>query len=154
MFVLLMTPCLLLAQKQEMRRFAAVQLNAATYEFLGDSTEWPLVVSLAERNEALNEFILNREALSKLHELRILLERHSIVALTKLQDRVCFTFTDAGKFLEATRSVQNRLRLIDDRTAHLLLEKGEHDVVSLVALLKRILGGAPAVRSKPAPAKG
>jgi hypothetical protein len=75
MFFLILAPWLLLAQKQEVRRFGAVQLNAATYELLGDSTAWPLVVRIAERNEALNEFILNREALSKLHELRLLLAK-------------------------------------------------------------------------------
>ncbi len=56
------------------------------------------------------------EALFTLHNLRLLLERHGIVALTRLHDRLVFSFTDAAKFLSATKPVQHRLRLIDDRT--------------------------------------
>jgi hypothetical protein len=79
-----------------------------------------------------------------------LLERHAIVALTKLQDRLVFTFTDAVKFLAATQSVQRRLRLIDDRTAHLLLEKNEHAPAALVAMLKRLLSPAePSLKTPP-----
>ncbi len=88
------------------------------------------------------------EALFTLHELRLLLECHGIVALTKLQDRVVFTFTDAAKFLKVTQSVQRRLRLIDDRTAHLLLERAEQGTDAVVGLLRRLLGGPPPARGK------
>jgi len=70
-FSLLLLPGLILAQRQDIRRFGAAQLSSATQELLGDSTAWPLVVSIAERNVASNEFVLNKGALSKLREVRV-----------------------------------------------------------------------------------
>jgi transcription-repair coupling factor (superfamily II helicase) len=90
----------------------------------------------------------NVENLFTLHGLRLLLERHGILAVTRLRDRLVFTFSDAGKFLAATRSVQHLLRLIDEDTAHLILDKKLHETSALVAFLRRLLQGRPRPRRK------
>ena len=81
------------------------------------------------------------ENLFTLHELRLLLERHGILAVTRLRDRLVFTFAEAGKFLTATSAVQHQLRLVDDETAHLVLDKKLRETGALVAFLRRLLGG-------------
>jgi transcription-repair coupling factor (superfamily II helicase) len=88
------------------------------------------------------------ENLFTLHALRLLLERHGILAVTRLRDRLVFTFADAGKFLTATSAVQHLLRLVDDETAHLVLDKKLRETGTLVAFLRRLLGGPPHGRRK------
>jgi transcription-repair coupling factor (superfamily II helicase) len=90
------------------------------------------------------------ENLFTLHGLRLLLERHGILAVTRLRDRLVLTFSDAGKFLAATRSVQHLLRLIDEDTAHLILDKKLHETGALVAFLRRLLQGRTRPRRKTA----
>ena len=88
------------------------------------------------------------EALFTLHGLRLLLERHGIRALTRIRSRLVFTFTDAGRFLTATSAVQHMIRIIDDETAHLLLDEKLRDTARLVDFLTKLLGGPPAEDGK------
>jgi transcription-repair coupling factor (superfamily II helicase) len=80
------------------------------------------------------------EGLFTLHDLRIRMEHAGILAVTRLKDRLVFTFRHAAQFLEAMKTVQKDLRVIDDETAHLVLDRKHHDTPALVAMLRRLLG--------------
>ncbi|HUU43863.1 MAG TPA: TRCF domain-containing protein, partial [Planctomycetota bacterium] len=75
-------------------------------------------------------------SLFTLHQLRQALERHGVLAVTRMGDRLVFTFADAARFLRVTRPVQHRLRIVDEETAHLLLDRTHADTGAVVAMLQ------------------
>jgi len=84
------------------------------------------------------------EGLFTLHALRVGLERHEVLAVTRIRDRLVFTFADAAKFLRATQPVQHMLRIVDEETAHLVLDRRMRTVEALVELLRGLFApGGP-----------
>jgi transcription-repair coupling factor (superfamily II helicase) len=81
------------------------------------------------------------EGLFVLHRLRQRLQRWEILALTRLKDRLLFTFRDAEKLATVLSAVQHRVRLIDDETAHVLLDEQVGDTEEVVRFLLKLLGG-------------
>ena len=59
------------AQKAEMR-FSAASLYATSVKLTGDSTCWPIIVLLSERDTAANGFILNARSQIQINDFKVL----------------------------------------------------------------------------------
>ncbi|MFW6163138.1 MAG: transcription-repair coupling factor [Planctomycetota bacterium] len=77
------------------------------------------------------------------HVLRIHLEPYLITSVARRRRRLLVKFLDADRLRERFATIPDRVRQIDEETAHVLLPRGVEEPMAIVAWLRELFGAEP-----------